>query len=275
MLARIGRSVQSLARRVFNANDPGPPNFYTTPSASRQPSQESDDEKSDPVALGEFEEHCRKLSESSNYAYDEQFDDLSQVGTSQESAAGDRTLNRQKNRYNNVIPYDGSRVRLLATDDPEDEEVGDYINANFIPGFHSKREFIATQGPLYSTQDDFWRMVWETGAKAIVMVTNLVEEGREKCSHYWPQDSGPVVYGDVKVQVVEETQQDQWTFRALSLEKTMKEEVLRRTLPQLHFTGWPDRGVPEPPDTLIQFVRFFREIVRAKTEPIVVHCRGG
>ena len=39
-----------------------------------------DEEKSDPVALGEFEEHCRKLTESSNYGYDEQFDDLSQVG---------------------------------------------------------------------------------------------------------------------------------------------------------------------------------------------------
>ena len=35
--------------------------------------------------------------------------------------------------------------------------------------------------------------------RAIVMVTNVVEEGKEKCSHYWPQDSGPVVYGDVKV----------------------------------------------------------------------------
>ena len=81
-------------------------------------------------------------------------------------------------RFTNILPYDHSRVKLQPTDD---EEGSDYINASFVPGFNSKREFIVTQGPLHSTRDDFWRMCWETNSRAIVMLTRCVEKGREKC----------------------------------------------------------------------------------------------
>ena len=51
-------------------------------------------------------------------------------------------VNRPKNRFTNILPYDHSRVKLQPADD---EEGSDYINANFVPGFNSPREFIVTQ----------------------------------------------------------------------------------------------------------------------------------
>lgn len=45
-------------------------------------------------------------------------------------------------------------------------------------GYKNSREYIATQGPLPSTVNDFWRMIWEQKATGIVMVTNCSEGGR-------------------------------------------------------------------------------------------------
>lgn len=47
-----------------------------------------------------------------------------------------------------------------------------------MQGNNYRREYIATQGPLPGTKDDFWRMVWEHGVYNIVMVTQCVEKGR-------------------------------------------------------------------------------------------------
>jgi receptor-type tyrosine-protein phosphatase beta len=42
-----------------------------------------------------------------------------------------------------------------------------------------------------------------------------------------------------------------------------------------HFDTWPDFGVPDPPQTLVRFVRTFRDRVTPDQRPIVVHCSAG
>ena len=128
-------------------------------------------ETSRPVKLKDFGEHYRIMSADSDFRFSEEFEELKHVGRDQPCGAADLPVNRPKNRFTNILPYDHSRVKLQPSDD---EDGSDYINANFTPGFNSKREFIVTQGPLHSTRDDFWRMCWETNSRAIVMLTRYV-----------------------------------------------------------------------------------------------------
>ena len=70
-----------------------------------------------------------------------------------------------------------------------------YINANYIT-IKEECEFIATQGPLPGTKDDFWSMVWQENARTIVMLTQLVENGKIKCDQYWPFDENKELLGN-------------------------------------------------------------------------------
>ena len=54
-----------------------------------------------------------------------------------------------------------------------------------MQGFRSKREYIVCQGPLPSTRDEFWRMIWEQNCRNIVMLTKCMEKGRVcRCLYY-------------------------------------------------------------------------------------------
>uniref|UniRef100_A0A8C5R2Y0 protein-tyrosine-phosphatase n=1 Tax=Leptobrachium leishanense TaxID=445787 RepID=A0A8C5R2Y0_9ANUR len=70
-----------------------------------------------------------------------------------------------------ILTNDVSRVKLSIINNPND----DYINANYIPGYKNLRAFIAAQGPLPTTVNDFWRMIWEKDVRAVVMLTKCVE----------------------------------------------------------------------------------------------------
>ncbi|NXX90234.1 PTN20 phosphatase, partial [Centropus bengalensis] len=68
-------------------------------------------------------------------------------------------------------------------------EKNGYINASYIRMKIGEDEhfYITTQGPLPTTIDDFWQMVWESQSDVIAMMTKEVELGQVKCHRYWPE----------------------------------------------------------------------------------------
>ncbi|XP_051818434.1 receptor-type tyrosine-protein phosphatase beta [Antechinus flavipes] len=228
---------------------------------------------SSPIKVNQFEAHFMKLQADSNYLLSKEYEDLKEVGRNQSCDTALLPENRGKNRYNNILPYDTTRVKLSNVDD---DPCSDYINASYIPGNNFRREYIATQGPLPGTKDDFWKMSWEQNVHNIVMVTQCVEKGRVKCDHYWPADQDSLYYGDLIVQMLSESVLSEWTIREF---KICSEEQLdsNRLIRHFHYTVWPDHGVPETTQSLIQFVRTVRDYINRTpgTGPTIVHCSAG
>ncbi|PKU47797.1 receptor-type tyrosine-protein phosphatase beta [Limosa lapponica baueri] len=230
-------------------------------------------QKVSPIKVSHFEAHFTKLQADSNYLLSKEYEDLKDVGRNQTCDIALLPENRGKNRYNNILPYDTSRVKLSNVDD---DPCSDYINASYIPGNNFRREYIATQGPLPGTKDEFWKMAWEQNVHNIVMVTQCVEKGRVKCDHYWPHDQDSLYYGDLIVEMLSESVLPEWTIREF---KICSEEQLdsTRLIRHFHYTVWPDHGVPETTQSLIQFVRTVRDYINRTpdTGPAIVHCRTG
>uniref|UniRef100_A0A3P8U601 protein-tyrosine-phosphatase n=1 Tax=Amphiprion percula TaxID=161767 RepID=A0A3P8U601_AMPPE len=226
-----------------------------------------------PIKAVHFESHLSKLQADSNYLLSEEFEDLKDVGRNQTMDVARLPENRGKNRYNNILPYDSTRVKLSYL---EDDPCSDYINASYIPGNNYRREYIATQGPLPGTKDDFWRMVWEHGVYNVVMVTQCVEKGRVKCDQYWPADREPLYYGDLVIQMLSESVLPEWTIREFKI-TSESGCTYPRVLRHFHYTVWPDHGVPESTQSLIQFVRTVRDYVdrSPSTGATIVHCSAG
>ncbi|XP_067849831.1 receptor-type tyrosine-protein phosphatase eta isoform X1 [Heptranchias perlo] len=217
-----------------------------------------------------FEGYFSKQHADSDCGFAEEYEELKTVGTLQSTQVSQQLLNKPKNRYSNVLPYDTSRVKLSVTEDPS----SDYINANFMPGYNSKKEFIAAQGPLLNTVSDFWRMIWEHYVPAIVMLTKCVEQGRAKCEQYWPTER-PLIFEDKIISLTSEVILPDWTIRDFTIVKDKSGE--KHALRQFHFTGWPDHGVPNTTEVLIEFRNLVRQYINQHpmSGPTVVHCSAG
>ncbi|NXR57838.1 PTPRJ phosphatase, partial [Rhadina sibilatrix] len=226
--------------------------------------------KSKMIKVENFESYFKKQQADSNCGFAEEYEELKSAGVHQPKFAAELPENRGKNRYNNVLPYDISRVKLSS----QSPGTGDYINANYMPGYNSKKAFIAAQGPLPNTIDDFWQMIWEKSIYSIVMLTKCVEQARTKCEQYWP-DKQPKSYGDIIVTMVSEVVLPEWTIRDFTVEKSNSPES--HTVRQFHFTSWPDHGVPETTDLLINFRHLVHEYNSQNPvdSPTLVHCSAG
>ncbi|KAI5941566.1 tyrosine-protein phosphatase non-receptor type 18 [Manis javanica] len=183
--------------------------------------------------------------------------------------AGSLPGNVRKNRYKDVLPYDQTRVILSLL---HEEGHSDYINGNFIRGTDGSQAYIATQGPLPHTLLDFWRLVWEFGVKVILMACREMENGRKKCERYWAQEQEPLQIGLFYITLTRET----WMNADIilrTLHVTFQKES--RSVYQLQYMSWPDRGVPSSPDHLLAMVEEAHRLQGSRPSPLCVHCSAG
>ncbi|XP_026071307.1 receptor-type tyrosine-protein phosphatase eta isoform X2 [Carassius auratus] len=222
-----------------------------------------------PIKVEDYEAYYKKQRADSFCGFAEEFEDLRPVGINQPKTVAQAPENKAKNRYNNVLPYDSSRVKLSVLGSPFD----DYINANYMPGYTSKKEFIAAQGPLPCTVDDFWRLIWEKNVHTIVMLTKCNEQGRVKCEEYWPAETKH--FSNLTVMNTSEITLEDWTLRDFEVKNVKTAES--RSVRHFHFTAWPDHGVPETTELLINFRHLVREHMDqfSRHSPTLVHCSAG
>ncbi|XP_019645755.1 PREDICTED: receptor-type tyrosine-protein phosphatase alpha-like [Branchiostoma belcheri] len=183
--------------------------------------------------------------------------------------------NASRNKFRNIIAYDRGLVKLTPI---EGVPGSGYIHASYMDGYQEQGKFIAAQGPMENTIADFWRMIWETGSTAIVMVTNLEENGKKKCSKYWP-DSGEKTYnpgggyGTLTVKLEQAVPMVDHVTRVFLLSKARERRV--RKVTHFHFIGWPDFGLPKSPMGLLKFRKTVMSSLTSNDRPIVVHCSAG
>ncbi|CAH0548898.1 unnamed protein product [Brassicogethes aeneus] len=125
---------------------------------------------------------------------------------------------QSRNRYRGFLPNEHSRVHLPG---PQS-----YIHANYIKGpDYTETTYIATQGPMAHTCQDFWEMVWFTNCKCIVMLTNLIEKGRNKCELYFPLGKSTRAVGKSYYTVRSVRAQDKFTFESKNVQ-AFEEDVV-------------------------------------------------
>ncbi|XP_029561451.1 receptor-type tyrosine-protein phosphatase S isoform X4 [Salmo trutta] len=179
--------------------------------------------------------------------------------------------NKFKNRLVNIMPYETTRVCLQPI---RGLEGSDYINASYIDGYRQQRGYMATQGPLAETTEDFWRMLWEHNSTIVVMLTKLREMGREKCHQYWPAERS-ARYQYFVVDPMAEYNMPQYILREFKV--TDARDGQSRTVRQFQFTDWPEQGVPKSGEGFIDFIG---QVHKTKEQfgqdgPISVHCSAG
>ncbi|KAJ4857707.1 protein-tyrosine phosphatase domain-containing protein [Trichoderma breve] len=190
-----------------------------------------------------------------------------------------------KNRYKDILPFEHARVKL------QDKPLGacDYINASHLSASRSNKKYIASQGPLPATFEDFWSVIWEQDVRVIVMLTAESEGGQLKCHTYWKDRE----YGPIKLKQLSEkkasldldkhrsaatqtsnassrkpTPQEQSeptfvTIRKFALTHSSHPFAPIREITHLHFSSWPDFGTPAQPSHLLALVELANVMQRA------------
>lgn len=206
-------------------------------------------------------------------------------------SAGEKTENKKKNRYKNILPFD--ETRIILTDVDPSVPGSDYINANMIQlpddsmprGY---RRYIATQGCLLHTSQDFWLMALQQECSIIVMITNIVEDGKNKCALYWSEEDATtdkynIYQGTITVTLANKVTEKSYVKRVFEVVKQQRkgrnDETQTRTFYHYQYKEWKDKKVPSVSQTndVLQFVEDIDKQWRISNYagPLIVHCSAG
>ncbi|XP_040462886.1 FERM and PDZ domain-containing protein 2 isoform X6 [Falco naumanni] len=191
---------------------------------------------------------------------------LERVKPIDDCRTGKAPENQDKNRYQDILPYDKTRVPL--------GEKNGYINASYIRMKVGEEEhfYIITQSPLPSTMADFWQMVWESESDMIAMMTKEVELGQVKCHRYWPEPSHDSIdLANFHLRLDNYQILEYFIIRTIEVINKQTEE--QRIISHLQFITWPDHDTPKLAEQLIKFICYMRK--SHSTGPIVAHCSTG
>ncbi|KAJ8040914.1 Receptor-type tyrosine-protein phosphatase alpha [Holothuria leucospilota] len=225
-------------------------------------------EKPVSILIAGLEKHLRDCESSKTSNLEQQFL-LLNGGKQFDNLVGTKEENKAKNRFKNMIAYDHSRVVLPLIDG---NPYSDYYNANYIKNLDGEIAFIASQGPNKASVDDFWRMVLMADVHHIVMLTNLIEGGKNRCIQYWPLAAGKTKrFSKIDVKFEKEEQFADYDIRELNVE--MGEQSHKVT--NWHFKTWPDKNIPDQPPPLIEFTNKVKSLQETCSGPLLVHCSAG
>ncbi|XP_030828388.1 tyrosine-protein phosphatase 99A isoform X1 [Strongylocentrotus purpuratus] len=239
-----------------------------------------DDLEEPAIHISKFESHVIACHANSDGGFAAEYEEIQHVPTSFPATFSSDVENKLKNRYTNIVSYDSSRVSLQPLPGIPNS---DYINANYIDGFNRQKAYIATQGALKTTFDDFWRLVWEQKSVVIVMITKLEERGRRKCDRYWPAKGTPERYNELEVTLELKEKFASYTLRTFLLKHRHKKtpenyahgKVPERRVYHFHYTDWPDHGVPPYTLPVLSFIQRSSAANPTDAGPIIVHCSAG
>mmetsp|Transcript_28022 Transcript_28022/g.78378 ORF Transcript_28022/g.78378 Transcript_28022/m.78378 type:complete len:332 (-) Transcript_28022:82-1077(-) len=166
--------------------------------------------------------------------------------------------------------------------------------------------YVATQAPLATTIWDFWQMVWEQDSLTVVMLTRIVEASKMKAIRYWPSQVGETMATDRGLSITLLSEKlhpcQHICVRVLQLKFTVPGGggTRQRNVTHLHYTEWPDYGLPSSTEGIRILVHLTDALTRSQLEdarrgdcapaagppaqsshnssalpPIVVHCSAG
>ena len=163
-------------------------------------------------------------------------------------------------RYKNVLTYKTNKVILNSTKR--------YINASWIH-IPFKHYFIATQGPLPHTIEDFWTMCYEYKVSVIIMLCNLKENKVNKCANYWDA----INLYNFDIIKLEEIEEDGICKRTVEIINKRTKE--RMNIKQIQLLCWDDHTALN--------MNYFNKIIYLinsldkyrNNRSVVVHCSAG
>ncbi|KAJ8310997.1 hypothetical protein KUTeg_011442, partial [Tegillarca granosa] len=120
--------------------------------------------------------------------------------------------------------------------------------------------YIAAQGPMKNTVEDFWRMIWQTKSSVT-------------CFQYWPVPSSVLGIPGYEITLLEDQMRSEFIIRKLKVKNIKTGEVRKMCL--LQFTSWPKQSVPHPYQLYLLLQKYAEIISTNNSGPAIIHCGDG